>query len=303
MSISEHQLETWSHQGPIQSSASTYQSIKGCIEHGNWKDDVSYDIYLQGSYRNSTNIYGNSDVDIIMQFNSIYTPSTENLNPLQKSYYQRDKIAATYTLKSFKTAIIERLKICYGNDAVEVNNKAILVKGNGSRLDADVVVCNPYRKYTSYNEDGTSNYIQGITFRTELTNEKIINYPKNHFDNGVTKNEYPQTYGNYKKIVRILKNLKARMVDNGAINSDLAPSYFLECLIYNAQNNHFRKNTYIPIITDIINQLARDVNSGEINNYLVQNEQCKLFGDGNQQWNTGDATVFVARLIQLWNNH
>src|SRR5690606_20302160 len=171
MAISENQLATWSKQGAITTSASTYDSIKKCIGNGSWKDDVYYDVYLQGSYKNSTNIYGNSDVDVVVEFTSIFSHSTVQLSQIEKERFQREFTPASYTLKSFKTAIIKRLKECYGDNNVVVNDKAILVKGNGSnRLDADVLVCNSYRKYTSYT-DTNKNYIEGIVFDTEHTNQ------------------------------------------------------------------------------------------------------------------------------------
>jgi hypothetical protein len=38
-------------------------------------------------------------------------------------------------------------------------------------------------------------------------------------------------------------------------------------------------------------------------NYLVQNEQEKLFGTTDQQWNIDDATIFVNQLIKFWNEY
>jgi hypothetical protein len=37
--------------------------------------------------------------------------------------------------------------------------------------------------------------------------------------------------------------------------------------------------------------------------YLVQNEQRKLFGSEDQQWNIEDATTFVNQLIKFWNEY
>jgi hypothetical protein len=47
MAFSEYQLETWSSQGAIVSSATTYNSIKTCIDEVNWNEDISYKIYLK----------------------------------------------------------------------------------------------------------------------------------------------------------------------------------------------------------------------------------------------------------------
>ena len=83
----------------------------------------------------------------------------------------------------------------------------------------------------------------------------------------------------------------------------LAPSYFLECLIYNSDNINFRQSTYQEIAVSIINQFHNDIQNGKMINYLVQNEQDKLFGTTDQQWNIDDATFFVNRLIEFWNEY
>ena len=73
MSIPESQLETWSHQGSITQSSDTYHSIKTILG----ATDVpyagkNYEIFLQGSYGNATNIYSESDVDIVIKLNNCF---------------------------------------------------------------------------------------------------------------------------------------------------------------------------------------------------------------------------------------
>ena len=97
--------------------------------------------------------------------------------------------------------------------------------------------------------------------------------------------------------------MKAAMVNRGYVDKKLAPSYFLECLIYNSDNINFRKNGYNEIAISIINQFDRDLKNGMIINYLVQNEQDKLFGTSDLQWNIEDATTFVTQLIKFWNEY
>lgn len=57
MAVPESQLETWSHQGSISQSSSTYATIKRAIEASDTKyADKDYEVFLQGSYGNDTNI-------------------------------------------------------------------------------------------------------------------------------------------------------------------------------------------------------------------------------------------------------
>ena len=305
MAIPERQLQTWTHRGAVQSSAATHKSIENCIKRVNWKEDVHYVTYLQGSYPNYTNIYGNSDVDLVVEFRSIFSKDLSALSQSQKELFDSNYSDAKYTLAAFKQDVVEQLKKCYGDNKVSIGNKAIVVSGDGtSRLDCDVVVCNPYRKYISYSTSN-DNYIEGIIFKTEhdVPKKTIINYPKVHLKNGSIKNRAENTNGNFKPAVRVLKNIKAAMVNSGYINKELAPSYFLECLVYNSNNSNFRKSNLSDIAVAIINQFHSDNQSGLMANYLVQNEQRKLFGNEDQQWNINDATTFVRQLIEFWKEY
>jgi len=304
MAIPERQLETWSNQGAVQTSANTHKSVTSCIEKVNWNSDVNYETYLQGSYPNYTNIYGNSDVDLVVEFRSIFSKNLNRLTETQRNEFDTKYADAKYSLALFKEAVIKQLKLCYGDNNVVVGNKAILVKGDGNRLDCDVIVCNPYRNYISFSAS-SENYIEGIIFRTEheTPNRNIINYPKVHLKNGSLKNQHENTKGNFKPTVKILKNMKAAMIDKGYIAKTLAPSYFLECLIYNSDNSNFCYNTYSQIAISIINQFSNDIKNGKMAKYLVQNEQDNLFGTKDLQWNMVDATLFVNQLIKFWNEY
>ena len=68
MPIPEAQLDTWSHQGSITQSSNTYNTIKNVLQHNDAPySGKSYNVFLQGSYGNNTNIYAESDVDIIIK--------------------------------------------------------------------------------------------------------------------------------------------------------------------------------------------------------------------------------------------
>ena len=301
MPIQENQLSTWANQGSIITSSKTYESVKKCIDSINWNSDIYYDIYLQGSYKNSTNIYGNSDVDIVVEFQSVFLSDTSNLDDIGKEVH--DALGpGKYTLDNFKSEIVKKLKENYGENSVDVGSKAIKIDGNASRLDSDVVVCNTYKKYLKNNGSRNLAAIKGIIFTDNDNGNRIINYPKVHYDNGVNKNQNLRTNGNYKSTVRIFRNIKANLVISGKINSSLAPSYFIECLIYNGKDNCFSQNTYQLRVYELLKQFISDFADNSVNNYVCQNEQRWLFGNGNQQWNKDDAKQFLEAVLKLWNN-
>jgi hypothetical protein len=68
MAIPENQLVTWSHQGSIQQSTATYATVKNVLDSTQAPYYLkSYEGFLQGSYGNDTNIYADSDVDVVLR--------------------------------------------------------------------------------------------------------------------------------------------------------------------------------------------------------------------------------------------
>ena len=75
MPIPESQLDTWSHQGSITQSSTTYNAIKGALEDSTTPyAGKNFKVFLQGSYGNDTNIYAESDVDIIIRLDDWVIP-------------------------------------------------------------------------------------------------------------------------------------------------------------------------------------------------------------------------------------
>lgn len=282
MAIPESQLETWSHQGAITTAKATADSIKNALNsYSNWPDGVDFEIYLQGSYKNDTNIRSDSDVDVVAQLSSTFC---SNLSEDQKRIL--GLTSATYHLSNFRADVLKILKNYYGQSQVTEGNKSIKIKANNGRLPADVIVCAQYRRYKTVN---SYDYIEGMTFRTQNENRQVINYPKVHYDNGVSKHKNSNQW--YKPVVRLFKNSR------GSISGDTTPSYFLECLIYNAPNSKFG-TSYQDSFCNVINWLKE----ANLDSFMCKNGQHKLFGTSPEQWNTNEAQTFIANAISLWNN-
>ena len=68
MSISEAQLETWAKQGPTAQFTATYDTLSAVLNDASspyyLKD---FKVFLQGSYKNDSNVYGDSDVDVVIR--------------------------------------------------------------------------------------------------------------------------------------------------------------------------------------------------------------------------------------------
>jgi hypothetical protein len=257
-----------------------------------WPDGVCYDPYLQGSYRNSTNIYGNSDVDVIVELTSVYWC---NLSIEEKARLGWQ--IATYDLDKFQNDVITALTNYYGSELLDISgNKSIKLLPTSGRLKADIVVCGSYWFYE--NQKVRS---EGIIFWPKSSIYPIVNYPKIHYSNGADKNSDMRTRGRYRISTRIFKNARDRIINDKPELNGKFPSYFVECLLYNLPDNCFWGN-FQNIYYSVTNWLNDKFNQNQINEFICQNEMFYLFGTDTVQWNVYYARQFVTALIELWNN-
>lgn len=298
MMIPETQLETWSRQGAAATAKATHESIrKALLVSGLPLLDKDTDIYLQGSYRNDTNIRGDSDVDLVVQLNSTFQRELVALPQDELARYRATFIPATYHLDNFRADVLHLLRDYYGASAVREGNKCLKVSGGSGRLPADVVVCLQYRSYRRFRSLQDQRFIEGIAFYTRNEERLVINYPKEHYENGVIKNNTGHTNGWFKPTVRLFKNARSHLIDCKALAEDGAPSYFLQCLLYNVPDDEFGVS-YQQTFVNVVNWLY----TADFTSFVCENEQLPLFGSTPEQWSIPVAKQFVAAIADLWNN-
>jgi len=296
MSIPQSQLEAWSHQGSVAQSKNTYAMIKGALEASNAKyNGCNYSVFLQGSYGNDTNIYSESDVDIVICYDGEFFCDLESLPLEQKSAFQSHFSGGNYSYSDFKSHVLEALRSAFGS-AVVPSKKAYKITGNGSRRDADVVVAFEYKKYFEFQDSNNQDFSTGICF-FNADNTRIVNYPKLHSKNLTTKHQ--ETNGNLKPAIRIFKNMRSKLVENGLIAKDIAPSYYIEGLLYNVPDDKFFGN-YEKVVGNILVWLYQ---KPDRTNFLCANEKYYLLRDNNPVcWPCANGDQFINATISLWNN-
>lgn len=289
MAIPEAQLDTWSHQGSITNSANTGNSVKNALDtYTGFPEDISFNVYLQGSYKNDTNVYGESDVDVVVELTSSFQ---NNLTQEQKT--SLGFTSADYGFSDFRNDVDTCLRAYYGANNVSLENKVIKISPTTNRLDADVLVCSQYRLY--YGPLNANNHHKGVVFTTRNTFQKIINFPKKHSDNGTAKHQATNQW--FKPTVRIFKNMRNHLVNNYGFQKSVAPSYFIECMLANIPHNQFGTN-YQTTIINCHNYLTNNSKDG----FMCLNGVRPLWGDTTENWNQADANTFLEQVAQLWNN-
>ncbi len=295
MPIPELQLETWSHQGSITQSSNTYNTIKNVLEASTTPyAGKTFKVFLQGSYGNDTNIYAESDVDIVIRLDDCFQRDLSELTEEEKVRYKSVFRDATYTHVDFKRDVLSVLTEQYGA-AVRAGDKAIAIDASGSRRKADVIVAIQFRRYFKFRSSNDSEYVEGICFWNGK-GERIANYPKQHSANLTTKHQNTSKW--FKPMARVFKNMRSRMVDDGLIKAGIAPSYYLEGLLYNVPIEKLT-SSYQDCVVNTLNWYRQEASKTDL---LCANEQYYLLRDGHHTcWTQLNCDAFVEAAVRFWN--
>jgi hypothetical protein len=303
MAIPESQLSTWSNYQQTQSAVNTHESIrlaltnsKSLLSQRGLILGTDYEIYLQGSYRNSTNIRADSDVDVVVQLIRSFCTNKLELPREELELFNLFHSPGTFTYQQFRSDILKSLESYYGKNVVDPSNKCIKLAKGSNRLCADIIPCIQYRHYERFRMySDMDKYVEGMTLWTQNDNRQIINYPKLHYQGSVNKHQ--ATGQKYKPIVRMFKNARNKAIERNLSSGKVAPSYFLECLLYNVPDRLFTSNLQISY-TSIVSHILQNINQS----YVCQNERVYLFGNTPEQWSMIDAIVLVSEFSKLWGN-
>lgn len=293
--IPETQLQTWAQLPSSTAAEATHTSIRTLLEGSPRLQRYTFDTFLQGSYRNHTNIRANSDVDIVVRLTSVFEADYTSLSWEERLRKELQAVPAAYGLSNFRADVLQVLREHYGYAVITDGDKCLKVAGtaSGSRLPADVVPAMLHSKFFPNNVR-----LDGIVFYTQRSGRRVINHPIQHYDNGVLKHQ--ATSNNFKPAVRMFKNAREKAIAKGYLRPDTAPSYFVQCLFYNIPHQLFSSNlrsTYI----DVVNYML-GLNAYQLNQFTCQNGVQLLFGSTPEQWDVQNAITFVVALERLWDN-
>lgn len=295
MGIPESQLDIWAKQGSVTQSRDTYQAIRNTLysPHSLYAN-LGFDVFLQGSYGNDTNVYSESDVDVVIVLKDTFHNDLGYLQESQKSAFKSAYPDATYTHSRFKQDVVAALTGRYGSD-VTLGKKAISIAANGGRRKADVIVAIQHRRYTGFRSMIDQNFIEGICFYDSL-GEPVVNFPRQHSKNCTAKHQRTGMW--YKPVVRIIKNIRNRLVGQSLLNGSAAPSYYLEGLMYNMPDGNFGGS-----YSDCLLRWMRWMESADHSKLTCANEQYYLLdGLPSVTWNSAQCDQFYLLVKHLWNH-
>ncbi|OGW16173.1 MAG: hypothetical protein A2035_03140 [Nitrospirae bacterium GWA2_42_11] len=238
------------------------------------------EVFPQGSYRNNTNVRQDSDVDICVCLLDVCLVDFSMSGALTDQIVGLN--SSDYTYGEFKNSVEKALVAKFGRANVRRCNKAFDIHANTYRVDADVVPCFEHRRYTGERHyDSSYYYLSGTEFCPD-NGGRIINWPQQHYENGVAKND--ATGNRFKYITRVLKRLRNEMADKGIAAAKPIPSYLIECLVWNVPNEGFGHDIYTD---DVRYVLAHTFNE------TINDEKCS-------EWREVNELKYLFRIRQPW---
>ena len=246
--------------------------------------DVS--VFAQGSYRNNTNVRRDSDVDIgILCTDTFFydlpedtTAETFGISP------------SSYHFGQYKNEVEEALVDFFGRSAVKRGDKAFDVHETSYHVEADVAAFFEHRRYRTYGQP-----LRGVELRTDKENHRVINWPEQHYENGVSKNK--QTGTRFKSIVRVLKALSNEMTEARVSGGDI-PGFFIECLVWNVPDDRFQHNAYTDDVKAVLVFLYENTKTDGLCREWVEVSGLKRLFHPTQKWTRDQAKAFT---VAAWN--
>ncbi len=277
MPIPESTLARWSHHRSGTASIRAHESIRAALSAYDWPSELDYETFLQGSYKNHTNLRRDSDVDVVVRLKSKLRPRVaalageqlERSVPLNTAYER---------WRSFRRHALNAMRGRFGDD-VSAGRKAFRIANNEIQTDADLVV--------------TLSYKEGIGFYVPSEKRWIVSYPQQHHRRGLNKEQ--TTNNRFKRAIRMFKAARNRAVEDGLIGRRVAPSYFIECLLFNVPDELFSRRL-VPTYIGIVDWLDTAI----LENFQCQNGQLSLFGNQKEQWTLAKSRAFVASMQRFW---
>lgn len=293
MAIPEAHLATWSHQPPPAPSRDTYARVKGVLaEAGAPFAGRGPEIYLQGSYGNDTNVVRESDVDVVASIPTTFFHNAATLPVVQYQAFERAfPTNSNYTYGQYKAEVAAWLHARFGN--VRTGSKAVHIPAGQNRRDCDVLPAFEYRHYRRFFSEADKSVETGVCFYLP-NGTRIVNFPQQHAANCTAKHQATNEW--FKPTVRIYKNIRNYLVERRRLQDGIAPSYFIEGMLYNVPNPTFG-TSFASTLLGAHNFIYYADRSA----FRCANGIHPLLGNSPVSWTVANCDTFLGAFADLWN--
>jgi hypothetical protein len=223
-----------------------------------------YRVFLQGSYRNNTGVADLNDVDIVALATTVH--STVGRGPAQYPVSWDEIFSRVENRLNAHHRF--RGRVSRGDKCVKVDTDLAL----------DVVPA-------IYRDDPDTDPIEVFSFREGSRRD---NYPRVHWENGVTKNDRLHTDGAYKPTVRLFK----RWARNVLSDPKVAPSFYIECAVHHVPDKEFFLDLPLSFLAVGL-YLTQDITRNTVVNSVAGDKDILVHGE----WHPDNFEQFQRELM------
>ena len=101
----------------------------------------------------------------------------------------------------------------FGDSVVKLGTEVIELAATEERMPVKVVAACGHKYFYTFPSKPASRFVEGIVF-TDSTGKEIVNYPKQHLENGEAKQKLVSSF---RPVVRVFKNLAAHLEQDGKL--------------------------------------------------------------------------------------
>lgn len=164
MPIPGKTLATWSHHRSAQASKQVHGAIRKTLDnYPLWPHEMVFDRFIQGSYRNATNLRRDSDVDLVVRLSTRIRPRVVGLSG-SRLEQSESHITIHREWQSFRSHTMNALRNAFGTDNVTSGRKSLKIAKGTLAASADVVV--------------TVHYEDGLAFFLPDEHRWVVSYPQ-----------------------------------------------------------------------------------------------------------------------------
>lgn len=249
-------------------------------------------IYLQGCYACKTNTKFQSKIEVIVELTKTREYDYESMTNADMK--MRDNFFIDFEhyfdVKHFKDVLADALTQTLRIN-VNMGTTTIMIPAFGTLQHAiDVFPC---FKYKYFRPEGGS--MRSKLVYDQKLEEHFLMFTNLHTVNGDLKDT--MTQGNFKRMVRLFKNLVAISArENNMIHP--VRGYYVECLLYNVPNEMYfaQDGKLLSVFLKVINWL----NFANLDEFVCQNQIWSLWGNADGFWYQGAARQFINDVIEFY---
>ncbi len=183
----------------------------------------------------------------------------------------------------------------FGESRVREGRKTLKLVMESPEIPVDVVVAVRYLKYAEFSGPRSYKHTEGLGLYLPTEGRWTVGYPHLHRRNGVGKEKATNWW--FRRTIRMFKNARAQLVEEGRLAAATARSYHIECLLYNVPDGRLN-GSHQSAYSSALYWLR----GNDLTRFSCQNKLVAMFDGSPDSWNEKDARTLIDALVKQYED-